>query len=359
MSCLRRRFRRIHPVVAGLALIGALPAPAAGQDAIVDPEPTRANARAGDAGPMAPFARMIPGEWKMTVESGTSSFRTWHWGPGRHSMRVMTDGFDAAGNPWRDLDVFYWHPGGGQVREFGVSQFARGVTEGAITFEGETWRSDFDLFQTGGRRTLRLIWDFDGPDRYHATLQEASPGESRRYTTLVEWDLLRTSPSSPPRPLAVEGATKPSDLLRPLELLLGTWEAKMGQAIAGALHTRATLEWIPLADAIYARVLAPANHGEPAHLLDAYLYHHTGAGTLRCLALSERGGVYEGDVTVLDDGALQLGLKGYEGGQQATHVVRIDFGGDDALRTRAWSLEGDERTLRLDLHHHKAGMGSD
>ena len=48
---------------------------------------------------------------------------------------------------------------------------------------------------------------------------------------------------------------------------------------------------------------APSKDGEPTHLLDAYFYHHTGADALRCLALSNRGGVYEGDLTVLDGGA--------------------------------------------------------
>ena len=64
---------------------------------------------------------------------------------------------------------------------------------------------------------------------------------------------------------------------------------------------------------------------EPTHLLDAYVYHHTGANALRRLALSNRGGVYEGDITVLDGGALLLDLKGYEGDRVVPHGVRFDF----------------------------------
>ncbi len=61
------------------------------------------------------------------------------------------------------------------------------------------------------------------------------------------------------------------------------------------------------------------------HLLDTYFYHHTGTNALRCLTLSSRGGVYEGDLTVLEDGAAQIDLKGYEGDQVATYVVCFDF----------------------------------
>ena len=298
---------------------------------------------------MAPFERMVGGEWKMTVASGTSSYRTWRWGPGRHSVRVMLDGDDATGDPWRDLNVFYWHPGRKEVREFGVSRFARGITEGSITFRGETAQSDFDLHQAGGRRRLRLQWAFDGPDAYRATLLEASPPESKDYTFMVAWDLVRTEPPTPPRAFAVEGATGPSDLLKPFVPLLGTWES----AAAGTPRTRSTFEWIPLADAIYARVMGPGELGTKAHLMDAYLYHHTGTGSLRCLALTKQGGVYAGDVTALEGAALQFDLKGYVEDRVGEYVVRIDVEKDGVLCTRVWTVDGSERTLVTERRHRR------
>ncbi|HZW07360.1 MAG TPA: hypothetical protein VFF65_09565, partial [Phycisphaerales bacterium] len=264
--------------------------------------PPRVGKPAATPAAMAPFERMIGGEWKMTVSSGTSSYRTWHWGPGRFSARVMTSGEDAAGKPWRDLQVFYWHPGRKQVREFGVSQFARGVTDGTISFEGAKAQSDFDLYQVGGRRRLRTTWEFAGPDAYRATLLEASPPDSLEFTAMVAWDLVRAEAPTAPRPVAVEGATGPSAFLRPLGPLLGAWETKSDGGAAGGLHIQAAIEWIPLADAIYARVLAPDAGGEPTHLLDLYLYHHTGTGAMRALALSSRGEVYEGDIAALEGG---------------------------------------------------------
>lgn len=59
------------------------------------------------------------------------------------------------------------------------------------------------------------------------------------------------------------------------------------------------------------------------------------------------------DLTVLDDGALQLDLKGYEGDRVVHYVVRLDFEQDGTLRHRLWSVKGTERTLTLDVHHKK------
>ena len=147
---------------------------------------------------------------------------------------------------------------------------------------------------------------------------------------------------------------KRSERLKVLEPFLGhTWDARGDWATGDAFHIQSTFEWVPYADGIYARTFAQTKGGEPTHLLDAYFYHHTGTKALRCLALSNRGGVYEGDLTVLDGGALQLDLKGYEGDRVVPHVVRFDFEQDKTLRHRVWSLQGTERTLTLDVHHKK------
>lgn len=56
---------------------------------------------------------------------------------------------------------------------------------------------------------------------------------------------------------------------------------------------------------------------------------------------------------MVEGGALQLDLKGYEGDRVDRHVVRLDFEKDGTLRYRVWSLQGAERTLVLDVHHKK------
>jgi hypothetical protein len=298
------------------------------------------------ADPMAGLARMVSGEWRMTAQSGKSMFHTWYWGPGKHSIRRMTDGDGAGGEPWRELQVFYWHPGRQQVRLLGVSPFARGIWEGALKFEGETAAADCDLYQTGQLRRIGIRWAFDGPDKYRDTLLEATGSEG--FKPLVELVNVRTKPPASPRSRTVEGA-KPSKYLKVFEPLLGhTWEAK-GAWAGKPFHIETTFEWLPLADAICMRVLGK----DGQHLLDGYFYHHTGANVLHCLTLSTLGGVFEGDVTVLDGGALKLDLKSYEGDVVVPYVVQLDFVKDRGIRQRLWSLKGTERTLLLDVDHKK------
>jgi hypothetical protein len=88
---------------------------------------------------------------------------------------------------------------------------------------------------------------------------------------------------------------------------------------------------------------------------EAYVYREVRNDTVRCLALSAWGGVYEGDLTVLDGGALQLDLKGYEGDGDAPHVALVSLGGSGRLRARVWCLHDAARTLRFDLEHARPG----
>ncbi len=353
---------RFHHTFNLPSLIAALSACAAPQDGSPDDKPAHELAAPAPAAPsevadpMASFARMVSGEWRVTYQSGTSMYDTYHWGPGKHSLRVMTHGDDAAGNPWRALGVVYWHPARRQLCTLGLNPYERSVSESTITVEGETTEAVSDLYQSGVRRKIVSRDTFDGPDRFHTTLlEEIDPG---KLTPLVEWDYIRSRTLTPVRPLPAQNPPKPSEHLKALEPLLGrTWEtrgeAKGDWATGAALHIQSTFEWIPYIDAIYARVLAPSKDGERTHLLDAYIFHHIGTDALRCLALSNRGGVYEGDIAVLDGGALQLDLKSYEGDRVVPYVVRFDFERDGTLRHRVWSLNGAERTLMLEVHHKK------
>lgn len=351
---------RPHPTRFALSLVAALCACTAAQDATPEAKLVQQPAPAAVADPMASFARMVPGEWRMTALAGTSTFDTWHWGPGRHSMRVMTDGSGSSlvPEPWRELQVFYWHPGRKQVCMLGLSPFARGVSEGTIRFDGETAEGVFDLYQTYGLRKLGLRWQFDGPDRYHDVLLEATGPDT--FQKMNEWDHVRSTGAPAPRTPTFGEAPQLSPRLQPLASLLGhTWEAKGVWAAGEAIHIRTTFEWIPYADGIYARTVAPAEVGEPVHLLDAYFFHHTGTDAVRCLALSRAGGVYESDVTVLEGGALELEPNGYAGERVVPWIVRFDFEQDGTLRARVWSLEGADRKQMLDVRHVRAESKQD
>lgn len=353
---------------------------------------------------MAPFARMIPGEWKMTTERGISQFERWAWGPGQHSMRVLTDGFGGDGQPWRALRVVYWHPGLQAIRMLGISPYARGVSEGTLTVKGDFWEAFCNLDQTPSHRLISQRWRFDSPDSYHSMLLEAIPPAQPDYQMLAEWVYVRSELPTPPRPFAVEGVTEPSEFLQPLAFLLGSWESTRNEATGDVLKTRTIVEWIPLADAIVARVseavaerasipvsaseessvqssapsavqlspasssassLVPGSAPPATSLLDVYLFDHTGrrrnavaAGTsppttLRCLALTRDGAVYEGDVRILkgdgvQDGGLQLELTRSLGELVEPWTVRVERKADGTLRTRAWNGHGATRALRFD-----------
>ncbi len=338
-------------LIAALFFIVGLSSCAAVEDESPDAKPVQEPAPTQVAHPLASFARMEAGEWRMTFSSGTSMFDIWNWGPGQHSMLAQTYGSGAAGEPWRALQVFYWHPGRKQVCLLALSPFARGVSEGTMRFEGEAADAAFDLYQTGGRRVMGLRWTFHGTDQYHETLLEDSGAGLR---PLNELDCVRSQELTQEPPRTAVEAAKPSKYLQVLESFLGhTWEARGDGTNRDAFHIQSTFEYVPYADAIYAHTVALTPDGEATGLLDAYLYHHTGTDALRCLALSKWGGVYEGEWTVLEGGALQLDLKNCEGDQVGSHLVRFDFEKDGTLRDRVWSQDGNERTLLLDVYHEK------
>jgi hypothetical protein len=308
---------------------------------------------------LASFARLVGGGWQVVLASGATYDHTWQWGPGKYSLRKMTDASDAV-DSWAG-EVFYWHPGRKQVCMLSlhgdIPGVGRGVCEGTMKFEGETADGVADLYQPRGRRKLGSRWVFDGPDKYHDTLLEDTGAGLQ---PMNSWDFVRIKERPEARPRSAEDSlptepspsTQPSKQLKVLEALLGrTWEAKGDSAAGNAVHIQSTYEWLPSVEAICARVIAPSKDGESTHLFDAYFYHHIGTDALHCLALSNSGGVYEGDLTVLDGGALQVELKGYEGEQGVSHVVRADFEKDGTLRSRVRSLKGTESTLMLDVHH--------
>lgn len=365
-SELPRRTMRLHHTFFTLSLTAvtvicsaALPACTAGQDKSLDAAPVQEPAPAEVADPMASFARLVGGEWQVTFTSGMSASHAWLWGPGKFSMGKMAYMSDSADNPWAG-EVMYWHPGRKQVRMLSlhgeIPGIGRGVADGTIKFEGQTADAVIDLYQPPGRRKLKSRMAFDGLDKYRESLLEDSGGG---YQPLAEWEFVRIKERSGARPHTAELAPpKLSKHLKAFEALVGpTWEsggeAKGDWAARNALHIRSTFEWVESLEVIYARVVEPASDGQPTSILEAYIYHHVTADALRCLALSNRGGVYEGDVSVLDGGALQLDLKGYEGDRVVLYAVRLDFEKDGTLHHRVWSLQGTERTLLLDVHHKK------
>lgn len=296
--------------------------------------------------PMASFARFVGGEWKVTLASGESPSHAWCWGPGRYSMRKMTDASDSVDNAWAG-EVLYWHPGRKEICTLSVHgdipAVGRGVAVGTIRFEGDRTDAVVDLEQPRGPRKLGQTQVFAGADKYHEVLLEDAGAGLR---PLAEWDFTRV-PARAERPRTVEPAqvalSKPLQVLEPL--VGGTWE---GRGLD--VRSRSTIRWIPSLEVVSARVSGMWGDSLTARELDAYFYMPIRTDGVRCLALSSEGGVYEGDVTVID-GAVQLELKGYEGERVVERVVRFEIEKDGTLRQRDWSIEGTQRTLLREVRH--------
>jgi hypothetical protein len=297
--------------------------------------------------PMAAFARMEAGEWRL----GTVHATTWIWGPGRHSIHAHRVGSDVDGNPWRELTVYYWRPDREQIHLLSfhpdIPSIGRGVGEGTIEFDGETAATTLELHQPGGRRKLASRWTFDGPDKYHDILLEDS---GRGLATLAEWEYTRSlERSSPPKPAAGRIPT-PSRNIQAFVPLLGQWE---GREDGRAEPVHSNFEWMEHLDVVALSVEGASKDDKPDHLLDAYFYHHVGFDELRCVAISASGAVYEGSVTVLGDRDLELDLTRYEDADSDRRLVRFEFAADGTLRTREWLVDGDDRTVVLEIIHRR------
>jgi hypothetical protein len=330
-------------VLLALSLLGARVVDASAQD--VNAGEALSSVPAAVSEPMADFARMEAGEWRL----GTIQADTWRWGPGRRSIRVHTVGSDGGGNPWRELVIYYWRPDRGKIHLLSfhpdIPGLGRGVGEGTFEFDGETAAASLDLHQPRDRRKLALRWTFGGPDKYHEVLLEDS---GVGLTPLAEWDYARSMEQSESPAPAPGRAPTPSRNIRAFLPLLGQWESRED---GGAILARSNFEWMEYLDVVALRVEGASKSDEPEHLLDAYFYHHVGTDELRCLAMSASGGVYEGGVTVLEGRALQLDLTRYEGETGNRRLVRFDFEPDGTLRTREWSVDGSDRALVFDVHH--------
>ncbi|MBL9078390.1 MAG: hypothetical protein JNL08_12845 [Planctomycetes bacterium] len=338
----RRRRRLVLPLLCALSACGTAPA---------DPSPASAageQAPEAATGPMADFARLIGGEWCATLASGDRVFQAWQWGPGQLSLRKTAWRSDPADSPWAG-EVFYWHPGQRRTCLLSLHEdiagVGRGVGAGWITFNGDTAAARLDLRQPRGLRALSFRWTFVGPDRHtEALLEDHGHGPE----PLNALEFVRVPPTTGQRPKAA-AAPPPTGRWRAFAALVGTtWE---GTARDGS-RTRTVFEWIPSLEAAWARTWRLTDGGDrrtPA--LDACFYAPLDTGTLRCLVLTEAGGVFDGDVAAAVAGALQLDLRGHEGDRAVAREVRLEVAADGTLHHRVWSLQGDQRTLLTENRH--------
>lgn len=323
---------------------------------------TQAGPAVASAKPLEVFTRFVGGRWKMTTTAGRDTYDTWSWGPGEQSIRSMRLGLLTDGEPWSTMTVYYWHPTFKEIRLLSVGSVWRGVGEGKTTFEGDRAESVFVLNQTGGPRNLRERWTFTSADNYHDELSENARGD---YEVLGGWDRVRVDASAPAEPvrapLLAPGGS-PSELMRPLEKVLGdAWASVAATGTDARLlgdepRMRTAFEYVPHTDAIYGRAEVINQDGTSSHAMDVYLYHHTGTGALRVLAL--RGGgagdatVSEGDIVPAADGAsIEIRLKEHRAAGEGEMEARVEFEKDGTARVRVWRMQGEERVVVVDCRY--------
>ncbi len=308
------------------------------------------------ADPLAAFERLVHGEWRLGSDSGWSMFDRWQWGPGKRSIINQTYGTDNEGDPWRVLSLYYHDPPQNHIAMFSMHRdipgIGRGLSEGTISFDGDTADGVFDLQQSASptgnaaHRKMALKWSFTGNEHYINTLLEDA---GRGFATLAEWKRVRSDELTPLPPVA-EADAKPSGPFAAFTPLAGRhWDSTLESPSGEAVRIRTHVEWIPYVQAIRARIGTHAEGQEPTAVLEAFVYRHPVAGTLHALVLSSDGTVYKGSLTIIESGSMQFAM---ESSAAARFFADINFN-DTPPRARIWSGPETDRTLLLDTQFRK------
>ena len=299
------------------------------------------------SGTLTEFSRLVGGEWRMGDMEAPAQRDVWAWGPGRRSMHSRTHNSKENGETTSGVSrVLYWHPG---RRAFVMQVFLwEGMYgEGVVTPREDGMRYEYELFYPSQpRRDLVLDWTFDGPDALRMVLTEDIGRQEP--VELAQWDYGRAE-SITPAPASALDPPEPVRQLSALARLVGhEWEGEIGSSGGSARRVRATFEWIPYIEVVYARVDEITQNESEDRVMDVYIYHHTGTGRLRCLALSSAGGVHEGQIEVRGDGSLGIEWTDYVGDRADRHSARIEFEDELVLRYRDGLGDSGDGDVKVD-----------
>lgn len=302
--------------------------------------------------PLAAFERLVDGEWRLGSGGGWKQVDRWEWGPGKRSIISQTYGTDNEGAPWRVLSVYFHDPQQNRIELLGMHRdipgIGRGLSEGTISFDGDTAEGVFDLHQSASptgnaaHRKMALKWSFTENAHYTDTLLEDS---GRGFATLAQWKRVRSDELTP-LPAVAEADAKPSGPFAAFTPLVGRdWHSTIESTSGEALRIRTHVEWIPYVQAIRARISTQAEGKEPTAILEAFLYRHPAAGTLHALVLSSDGTVYKGSLSSNRSDELRFDLRST--GRERSHATVSFEGAGPRLRVRSGTVS--DRSLLLDL----------
>lgn len=276
--------------------------------------------------PLQDFERLVTDSWVVTASSGKKMVHTWKWGPGRWSVERWTDGESAGGEPWKELVVYYWDSQQRRIRLLGVSPFAGGISQGTIEFDGDSATTNFTLTQTSGRRVMQARWSFQGDSLYQETLLEKD--SSGKFTELVAFQHHRIKRrDDPPAVDAVRHEIPES--FASIKFLIGKpWNGTIEDQ---QRSFQSSVNWLPIANCIHATIKETTN-GSSIEFAHAYLYHEHKAKTLRCLIVCANSDTYEGNLSELSTGEVQLKLNGHHNGNSLQLESLIEQIADGSLQ---------------------------
>jgi hypothetical protein len=164
--------RAVLRIVVGLAVIGAVVAAA-----VAAPGPATGESSAAPGNPLAPFERMIGGQWHIPT-----TYQTVEWGVDKKSVVARAYLTTDRGDKLVSEGMWYWHPGEKAIKgHFVAVGMGIDLFEYTTRFEGDrminylvTYGSD------GARHEYEETWDFRGDDEIVWTLWSQTPDGPRK-----------------------------------------------------------------------------------------------------------------------------------------------------------------------------------
>lgn len=258
-------------------------------------------------GPMSQFERLTSGEWRMKSVGGSQFFETWRYGPGGHSVRKFTHGVNLHDNnrPWREVEIFYWHPGEKKVRTIGFSPYKASVSRGSIELKAGKLESRFEMNQEGDIRNLGIEIAFQGKDKFQETLYESV--NDQPYVVGNQWNHVWSKTETPVPVLKSTETPKPAGAQAFLTAFADkAWQGRSPVKTTGTHRT--DFEWIPYANVMNIRSTSKPAKGSTMSQYDLYLYQIPSARRVQAFALFQDGSHGEGHAVSSNSGTFEIRL---------------------------------------------------
>lgn len=288
------------------------------------------------SGPMAPIERLTMGEWRMKSVGGSQFFETWRYGPGGHSVRKFTHGVNLHDNnrPWRDVEVFYWHPEQKKIKLLGFSPYKASVSQGSIELKAGKLESRFETNQDGEIRKLGIEIAFQGKDKFQETLYESVNGQP--YVVGNQWNHVWSKTVTPAPVLKSPETPKPSGAQAILTAFAGkVWQNRSPVRNSGTYMT--DFEWIPYANVMNVRSTLKPVKGGTVGQYDLYFYQIPSAVGVQAFALFNDGSHGLGSAVAKGAGKIEVRLR-MSSSDNADRSISYSIGSNGNLEEDVWKI---------------------